>query len=286
MDRSPPGSSVHGLLQARILEWVAISSSRGSSPTQGLSPRLLCLLCWQAGSLPPAPKQRRFVRRKVPRAGVRQGLLGIAPGCSSDLPSGGLLGKEAQHVDCPESPKTHRGPSQGRFGPLPLLTCPERGTASVATGTTEAPHQALPPRHRLRGGAQPGSIPGADPLSEPSSRSRHPLDLAFLSGASLWAPPRIPRGPQGPLTLLVLRIGSWVPLAPIDPGPLCSQTDSSCPSLLRDLSGSQDPDRVGRAEGLLPKEHEPQPSGRLVSQMVDGVGETEGGGLWDPRRFL
>ena len=29
--RSPPGSSVHGLLQARILEWVAISSSRGSS---------------------------------------------------------------------------------------------------------------------------------------------------------------------------------------------------------------------------------------------------------------
>ena len=31
LDRSPPGSSVHGILQARILEWVAISSSRGSS---------------------------------------------------------------------------------------------------------------------------------------------------------------------------------------------------------------------------------------------------------------
>ena len=28
---SPPGSSVHGTLQARILEWVAISFSRGSS---------------------------------------------------------------------------------------------------------------------------------------------------------------------------------------------------------------------------------------------------------------
>ena len=27
----PPGSSVHGILQARILEWVAISFSRGSS---------------------------------------------------------------------------------------------------------------------------------------------------------------------------------------------------------------------------------------------------------------
>ena len=31
MDCSPPGSSVHGILQARILEWTAISFSRGSS---------------------------------------------------------------------------------------------------------------------------------------------------------------------------------------------------------------------------------------------------------------
>ena len=31
VDCSPPGSSVQGILQARILEWVAISSSRGSS---------------------------------------------------------------------------------------------------------------------------------------------------------------------------------------------------------------------------------------------------------------
>ena len=31
VDCSPPGSSVHGILQARILEWVAFPSSRGSS---------------------------------------------------------------------------------------------------------------------------------------------------------------------------------------------------------------------------------------------------------------
>ena len=31
MDCSPPGSSVHGILQARVLEWVAISFSRGTS---------------------------------------------------------------------------------------------------------------------------------------------------------------------------------------------------------------------------------------------------------------
>ena len=32
MDYSPLGSSVHGILQARILGWVAVLSSRGSSP--------------------------------------------------------------------------------------------------------------------------------------------------------------------------------------------------------------------------------------------------------------
>ena len=31
MDCSPPGSSVHGILQARILEWITIPYSRGSS---------------------------------------------------------------------------------------------------------------------------------------------------------------------------------------------------------------------------------------------------------------
>ena len=31
MDRSPPGSSVHGILQARILEWATVPSSRGPS---------------------------------------------------------------------------------------------------------------------------------------------------------------------------------------------------------------------------------------------------------------
>jgi len=35
MNSSPPGSSVYGILQARILEWVAMPSSRGTSrPSQ------------------------------------------------------------------------------------------------------------------------------------------------------------------------------------------------------------------------------------------------------------
>ena len=41
MDCSPPGSSVHEIFQARILEWVAISFSRGIFPTQGSNPGFL-----------------------------------------------------------------------------------------------------------------------------------------------------------------------------------------------------------------------------------------------------
>ena len=40
-DCSPPGYSVHGILQARILEWVIIAFSRGSSWSQGSNPGLL-----------------------------------------------------------------------------------------------------------------------------------------------------------------------------------------------------------------------------------------------------
>ena len=43
-DSSPPSSSVHRLSQARILEWVVISSTRGIFLTQGLNPHLLHLL--------------------------------------------------------------------------------------------------------------------------------------------------------------------------------------------------------------------------------------------------
>ena len=44
VDCSPPGSSVHGTLQARILEWVASSFSRGPSRHQGSNPGL-----WHCG---------------------------------------------------------------------------------------------------------------------------------------------------------------------------------------------------------------------------------------------
>ena len=45
MDCSLPDSSVHGIFQSRILEWVAIPFFRGIFPTQELNPHLLH---WQA----------------------------------------------------------------------------------------------------------------------------------------------------------------------------------------------------------------------------------------------
>ena len=40
MDCSLPGSSVHGIFQAIVLEWIAISFSRGIFPIQGSNPGL------------------------------------------------------------------------------------------------------------------------------------------------------------------------------------------------------------------------------------------------------
>ena len=48
IDCSPPGSSVHGILQAKILEWVAMLSSRGSPrlKDQTLVPSVSCTGRW------------------------------------------------------------------------------------------------------------------------------------------------------------------------------------------------------------------------------------------------
>ena len=51
-----PGSSLHGILQVRILEWIAISSSRGSSQCRNQSNWcLLHLLHWQVYSFTMEP---------------------------------------------------------------------------------------------------------------------------------------------------------------------------------------------------------------------------------------
>ena len=62
MDQSPPGSFLHGILQPRILEWVAISYSRGSSQprdrTRASCASYISCIDWQADHcLPPGKPQ-------------------------------------------------------------------------------------------------------------------------------------------------------------------------------------------------------------------------------------
>ena len=52
MDGSPPGPSVHGLIQARTLEWVSIVFSRGNLHDPGIEPGSPAL---QADYLPSEP---------------------------------------------------------------------------------------------------------------------------------------------------------------------------------------------------------------------------------------
>ena len=59
MNYSPPGSSVHGILQARIWEWVAMPSSKGSSRPKDWT-HISCLLYWELGSLPLTPPGKSF----------------------------------------------------------------------------------------------------------------------------------------------------------------------------------------------------------------------------------
>ena len=67
MNCSPPGSSVLGISQTRILEWVAIPFSRGSSWPRN---RTLHFLHWQADSLPLRHQGTSIIDLKFPSTGV------------------------------------------------------------------------------------------------------------------------------------------------------------------------------------------------------------------------
>ena len=94
--QGPPGSSVLGIPQARILEWVSMPSFQGIFPTRGSDLHLLPLLHWQVGSLPLAPPEDHLIEEKEkihqdPRHGRRVSHIGnsmgpqhcgLSPGCS------------------------------------------------------------------------------------------------------------------------------------------------------------------------------------------------------------
>ena len=87
MDYSPPGSSVHRTLQARILEWVAISFSRGSSQLRDQNHISYVSCIGQVGSLPLAPPGKPCLTRDethAPALGMQRHSTGL-PGKSQVL---------------------------------------------------------------------------------------------------------------------------------------------------------------------------------------------------------
>ena len=81
MGYSPPGSSIHEILQARVLGCHFLL--QGIFPTQGSNPCLLCLLHWQVGSLPLVPPGKPgSYGRGLPRPHTytAQGRASIPPG--------------------------------------------------------------------------------------------------------------------------------------------------------------------------------------------------------------
>ena len=56
MDYRPPGSYVHGIFQTRILEWVAVSFSSGSSPPRDQT----CISCIAGGFFTTGPPELPF----------------------------------------------------------------------------------------------------------------------------------------------------------------------------------------------------------------------------------
>ena len=101
MDHSPPGSSVHWMLQARILEWVAFSFSRGSSrprdqtdassiagrfftaePPGKSLPSLLWMITLMRSELPVTAAWPPDVKHDEPRDNLEGGFVGTKSGAS------------------------------------------------------------------------------------------------------------------------------------------------------------------------------------------------------------
>ena len=81
MDCSPPGSSVPGISQARILEWGAISFSRGSSPPRDQT-HVSCLAGGVFTTEPPGkPLPSGLVGHKVAAQLLKLSLVGGLEKC-------------------------------------------------------------------------------------------------------------------------------------------------------------------------------------------------------------
>ena len=122
MDCSPPSSSVHGILQARILEWVAISFSRGSS-----QPRDRTQVSHTAGKRFNLCTTREALKYKTPSTNIKDFKGGKE--ARLNVEGGGGRGR-VKGVALQTSPVTYRCPGVMGLFPGP----PEKG--GVVLGPT------------------------------------------------------------------------------------------------------------------------------------------------------
>ena len=102
MDCSPPGTSVHGISQARILEWVAISFSRGSSQSRDQT----CVSCigrWFFTTEPPRKLLNVFT------SGQPQIIFSFRTLQGSQWEPPLILGWWPRPIHCTSSLPNHRG---------------------------------------------------------------------------------------------------------------------------------------------------------------------------------
>ena len=109
-----PGFSVHGILQARMLEWVAMSSSRGSSQLRDRTLVSCIILQWHKGSSPLSPPGKPLFKKKncigVKHAVIyRQGQFSsLAQSCATLCdPMNRRMPGLSVHHELPESTQTH-----------------------------------------------------------------------------------------------------------------------------------------------------------------------------------
>ena len=166
MDCSPPGSSVCGTSQARILEWVAIPFPRGSS-RPGITPASPALPSRYFTAKPlgnrsrvPRTKNRATGRREAGRTeGTRRMGLG-ASGLWPDRP-GGHCGEPGSRLealwDVPLKGGARKGHRKGTLNP---------------EGREAAGSRGAEPAHAQRRSGRQGAGRGAEPGREPRDTGR------------------------------------------------------------------------------------------------------------------
>ena len=152
MGPSPPDSSFHGILQARTLEWVAMSSSRGIFPTQGLNP---CLFTSPALA-------GEFFTTSTPWAAALKATNRLPRPCTYSLLFGPCGAAEAGAAS-----------ACGRWPRGPSLLLPQRlRTAQAAAGVAEGRRGAWAPVRRPAQSCQHGSSSGPERLPGSPSSAR------------------------------------------------------------------------------------------------------------------